>query len=96
MPLPSPAAAFGAMYVVEGSTLGGSVIARHVERALGLRPETGCVYFRSYGSATGRMWKAFRTRLMAMSSPAVDDVIVGSAQRTFGVMQSWLSEGRAR
>jgi heme oxygenase len=96
MPLPSPAAAFGAMYVVEGSTLGGSVIARHVERALGLRPEAGCAYFRSYGSATGRMWSAFRTRLMAMSSPGVDDVIVASAQRTFDVMQGWLCEGRAR
>lgn len=95
MPLSSPAAAFGAMYVVEGSTLGGAVIARHVERSLGLGPETGCAYFGSYGAATGRMWTGFRNRLLRLSSPEADEVIVASAQRTFEVMQGWLCEARA-
>jgi heme oxygenase (biliverdin-IX-beta and delta-forming) len=49
MPLQAPAAALGSMYVVEGSTLGGAIIARNVERALGLTMDTGCAYFRSYG-----------------------------------------------
>ena len=47
MPLPSPAAMLGSMYVVEGSTLGGAIIAREVERTLGLDGETGCAYFKS-------------------------------------------------
>ena len=36
MPLPAPEAVLGSMYVVEGSTLGGTIIAREVERRLGL------------------------------------------------------------
>jgi heme oxygenase len=39
MPLPAPEAVLGSMYVVEGSTLGGTIIAREVERRLGLTPE---------------------------------------------------------
>lgn len=92
MPLPAPAAVLGSMYVVEGSTLGGMVIARDVERRLGLTAETGCAYFRSYGRDTAMMWKSFGAMLMAASSPEVDDLIVASAGRTFDVMHDWLCE----
>jgi heme oxygenase (biliverdin-IX-beta and delta-forming) len=94
MPLSSPAAAFGSMYVIEGSTLGGAIISKHVERALGVHPEAGSAYFHSYGPATGRMWTKFRARLLSLSSATMDDAIVASAQRTFAVMQTWLSEGQ--
>jgi heme oxygenase len=92
MPLPAPAAVLGSMYVVEGSTLGGAIIARDVERRLGLTAETGCAYFRSYGRDTAMMWKSFGAMLTALSSPEVDDLIVASASRTFDVMHDWLSE----
>src|SRR5579875_2795412 len=39
------AAFLGAMYVMEGSTLGGRFIARHVEAVLGLEPGQGDAYF---------------------------------------------------
>ena len=35
-PLETQADAFGCLYVLEGATLGGRVISRHIERALGL------------------------------------------------------------
>jgi heme oxygenase len=89
-PMRSPAEAYGAIYVVEGSTLGGAIIARQVEAALGFTSETGCAYFRAYGSALGPRWKAFQARLLAVSSPARDDLIVASAARTFSAMQDWL------
>ncbi|MCB5174533.1 biliverdin-producing heme oxygenase [Microvirga lenta] len=92
MPLPAPAAVWGSMYVVEGSTLGGAVIARDVERRLGLNAETGCAYFRSYGRETAVMWKSFGTMLLTASSPEVDDLIVETANRTFDVMHDWLCE----
>jgi len=92
MPLPSPAAALGSMYVVEGSTLGGAIIARDVQSRLGLTAETGCAYFRSYGRETALMWKSFGAMLLAASSPEVDDSIVESARRTFDVMHDWLCE----
>jgi heme oxygenase (biliverdin-IX-beta and delta-forming) len=92
MPLPAPAAALGSMYVVEGSTLGGAIIARGVERALGLTVDTGCAYFRSYGRETAFMWRSFGAMLLAASSPEADDLIVDSARRTFDVMHDWLCE----
>jgi heme oxygenase len=91
MPLPAPAAVLGGMYVIEGSTLGGAVIAREVERRLGLTAETGCAYFRSYGRETASMWKSFGAALLAASSPQADDLIVETAKRTFDVMHDWLN-----
>ncbi len=93
MPMPSPAAVLGSMYVVEGSTLGGAIIARDVERRLGFGPETGCAYFKSYGRETALMWKQFGAKLLEASSPEADDEIVETAQRTFDVMHDWLCEG---
>jgi heme oxygenase len=92
MPLPAPEAVLGSMYVVEGSTLGGAIIAREVERRLGLDAETGCAYFRSYGRDIAAMWKSFGTVLLEASSPEADDLIVQSAQKTFDVMHNWLCE----
>jgi heme oxygenase len=90
MPLPAPEAVLGSMYVVEGSTLGGAIIAREAERRLGLTPEAGCAYFRSYGRETAAMWKSFGAVLLEASSPEADDVIVASAQKTFDIMHDWL------
>jgi len=92
MPLPSSAAVLGSMYVVEGSTLGGAVIAREVERKLGFDAETGCAYFRSYGRDIAVMWRQFGAMLQEASSPEADDVIVATAQKTFDVMHGWLCE----
>lgn len=92
MPMASVAAAYGALYVVEGSTLGGTIIAKQVERSLGLTAEGGCRYFRSYGPDLGPMWKAFGRRLLELSSPGFDEAVVASANRTFEVMRLWLAE----
>jgi heme oxygenase len=92
MPLPAPEAVLGSMYVVEGSTLGGAIIAREVENRLGLTAETGCAYFRSYGRDIAAMWKSFGAVLLEASSPEADDLIVGAAQDTFTVMHHWLCE----
>jgi heme oxygenase (biliverdin-IX-beta and delta-forming) len=92
MPLRAPEAVLGSMYVVEGSTLGGTIIAHEVERKLGLNAETGCAFFRSYGRETAAMWKSFGAVLLKASSPEADDIIVASAQKTFDVMHHWLCE----
>ena len=43
----------GAMYVMEGSTLGGQLIARHVELVLGLTAGQGNAHFRGHNERTG-------------------------------------------
>lgn len=83
--------ALGAMYVVEGSTLGGRILAKRVERTLGLGPAGGCAFFRSHGAEVGRMWRDFGARLLAVSSPSIDDRVIAAADRTFAQLQSWLT-----
>lgn len=94
MAMESKADAFGAMYVIEGSTLGGMIIARHIDRKLGPPAASACSYLRCYGVDLGRMWKAFGSHLLALSAPGFDDEVVVSAHRTFTVLQPWLSSPR--
>lgn len=61
--LPTPAHALGAMYVMEGATLGGQVIQRHISSALGLSVGRGLSFFSSYGDRAGAMWAGFRALL---------------------------------
>lgn len=53
----------GILYVIEGSTLGGKVIFKHVQKALGLDQNNGASYFYGYGEKTGDFWKSFMIQL---------------------------------
>lgn len=52
--------AFGCLYVLEGATLGGQYISRHLA-TLGIGPASGGHFFNCYGAKTGEMWKSFQT-----------------------------------
>ncbi|GMA15430.1 heme oxygenase (plasmid) [Deinococcus metallilatus] len=75
--------ALGALYVLEGATLGGQVITRHLRRTLGLTPESGSAYFHGYGPATGRMWQAFGEALDGQVALDDEARVIGGAQKTF-------------
>jgi len=84
------AEAFGSMYVMEGSTLGGRFIAPHVAQRLALTPGIGNAYFDGYGLRTGSMWNAFR-EIAAASVPALHhDDAVKAAIATFESLHAWL------
>ncbi len=55
--------ALGALYVVEGSCLGGQVLYRMLESSLSLKQATGASFFYGYGEQTGVVWKAFTALL---------------------------------
>ncbi len=76
----------GAMYVMEGSTLGGQYIARHLEEVLGLTAGEGDAYFRGYGERTGEMWRAFKAVLSEVPEAQADSVIA-AAKAMFGVFR---------
>ena len=59
----SVSAIFGSMYVLEGSALGGQVIARSARETLGLGPENGAAYFNGHGRHTAARWAEFRQLL---------------------------------
>lgn len=77
--------AFGCLYVLEGSTLGGQIIAREVYKHLGLTPENGCRFFSSYGAEVGPMWKSFGRYLetWCAANEARRDEVLESAADTF-------------
>ena len=82
--LDSHAKAFGALYVIEGATLGGQVIKRHLEQHLKITPENGGKFFSGYGEMTGKMWKEFcMTTTIFAEKLGDDDPIVQSARDTF-------------
>ena len=86
-------ARYGCHYVLEGATLGGQVIARHLRATLGIGPETGGRFFAGYGDRSGPMWQSFRNALAHFarqsSSPAA---IVAGAIDTFACMRRWCAE----
>jgi len=76
--------AFGSIYVIEGSTLGGQVISRHLKEHLGLTPENGGAFFASYGPKVGPMWKQFGEAVTAFAGDGThDEEIVEAATETF-------------
>ena len=55
--------AFGALYVMEGSTLGGQIIKIMVSKQLGIPENYATSFFNGYGNETMKMWTAFQQLL---------------------------------
>ncbi|MEO5860462.1 MAG: biliverdin-producing heme oxygenase [Pyrinomonadaceae bacterium] len=84
--------AFGSIYVIEGSTLGGQVISRHLKEHLGLTSENGGAFFASYGSKVGPMWKQFGEAVTAFAANGEnDEEIVQAAKQTFDSINKCMS-----
>ena len=89
--LSTTARVFGCLYVLEGATLGGQIVTRHLADTLAVTAEYGGAFFRGYGEHTGSRWKAFGTQLTAFASRSgSDDEIVASANETFETLDRWL------
>jgi len=81
----------GCLYVIEGATLGGQIITRHLHANLGLRPSSGAAFFDGYGAQTGSQWKAFCAMLSATAGKTgSQDNILASANQTFETLDNWL------
>lgn len=89
---PTAAAAFGGMYVLEGSTLGGQIISKHLSTVLGTAVAGKTSYLSAYASQTGTMWKSFLQLLCeAGASNNNEDEIIDSAVNTFSLLNNCLS-----
>ncbi len=92
--LPNSTAAFGAVYVIEGATLGGQVIARQVIPALALSPKRGCRFFSGYGADTGGRWRETRdsiaAHLASVDAPGAPTAMISSAKDTFSLIEDAL------
>jgi heme oxygenase len=71
----------GALYVLEGSTLGGQVISRHLEKHFGWKDGRGYSFFLGHGAHTGERWREVVKTLE--SRPDAGNQIVFGAHHTF-------------
>lgn len=71
----------GRMYVLEGSTLGGTVIYKQLQPILNFTPEKGGRYFYGYGPQTGVRWKTFTDRLstLAVAENETENILKGAS-----------------
>jgi heme oxygenase len=85
----------GCLYVLEGSTLGGQLIAREVQTRFGVEEKTGAGFFHGYGSQTGVKWREFCTsvRIYAAGGKS-QSAIVHSARSTFELLESWMRQAK--
>jgi heme oxygenase len=90
-PLASAAQQLGCMYVIEGSTLGGTHIARHVLPRLGIDHNRGGAFFNSYGASVGKNWRALLAALESRIITTADRAAaVSGACDTFAALSQWL------
>lgn len=82
--------AVGAMYVQEGSTLGGRHIARMISSKLGNASEA-LTFFHGYNEKTEEKWKNFKAFLNSnFTTESEQGQVIDGAKRTFEKMQVWI------
>ncbi|HST59070.1 MAG TPA: biliverdin-producing heme oxygenase [Longimicrobium sp.] len=94
-PAPAPmdaAAALGALYVLEGASLGGRIIHRRVAGPLGVTPEHGAAYYHGYGERTGDRWKEFGRAVTRFADDTGSGPrVVAGAVDCFAALEAWLA-----
>lgn len=84
--------ALGVLYVLEGSTLGGRIIRRHLQRSIGIASDAGCAYYTGYGEDTGPMWKALgRAIEERVKESGSAEPVIASARATFIALNKWMT-----
>lgn len=87
------AQAFGCLYVLEGSTLGGRVITKILHEALQIDERSGASYFNGYGAFTGDKWKLFcQTLLQYGEQGGKEEAMIEGANATFSTLTKWLND----
>ncbi len=79
--------ALGALYVLEGSTLGGKIIAKTITEKLGSTEALS--FFKGYGPETGPMWKKFTQYLALPLDQQAAETVVYTATETFRRFGTW-------
>jgi heme oxygenase len=89
----NPGETMGALYVIEGSTLGGVQIARALAPLCEPLAGRGRSYFLGYGERHGAQWRAFVQQLDDCAKTASDESsIIRGAATTFREFETWMKE----
>jgi heme oxygenase len=83
--------ALGALYVIEGSTLGGKIISQMIQQHLNITDDGGLSFFNGYGDNTQPMWDTFKASLNTAVKTQDDEVVVvNAANETFSKFKQWI------
>ena len=86
------AQSLGALYVLEGSTLGGSVICKLLRKEMGESAPELFVFFNGYGEETMDMWTKFKDKLNNYTDDAaIQQQMMAAANETFIKFKNWIS-----
>lgn len=89
--LSQPSDIWGTLYVVEGSTLGGRIVARRLVDLYGPAMKSACHFFSSYGQDTSSRWLTFQKKLCARAhSDSFRRGTIEAACRLFASLERWL------
>ena len=84
--------ALGCLYVLEGATLGGQIIARELRARFGLDDNHGAAFFSGYGAETGMRWKEFGATVNnCVSIQETEEFAIESARDTFITLDRWIA-----
>ena len=82
---------FGCLYVLESATLDGQIVLRHLNRTLGITPESGGAFFNSYGGQVITRWRDFGLQLKAYAAkPEVEEAVTRAAIDTLVRLDQWM------
>lgn len=84
--------AIGVLYVLEGSTLGGTIIASMIGKQLNIPVDNGFSFFNAYGERTKSMWEEFRSWLNENRDDQEKERIITAATETFVTFKTWLRQ----
>ena len=85
--------AFGCLYSLEIATLGGQMVARHLNRALGVGPGSGCSFFDSYGDQAVSMWHDFSQQIKKYAvTGEIEEAMIRAAIETFIRLEQWMTD----
>ena len=84
--------AMGAMYVIEGSTLGGKIISKMIGQKLAVGEDV-LSFFNGYDDNTDHMWTSFKQALNRQAQNHTEaDVVIKAANETFLQFKNWIKQ----
>lgn len=88
----TPASSLGALYVTEGSTLGGQIITKMIAKQLKLSSVKGFSFFNAYGPDTYKKWESFKRLLNHPREENEKKEMMMAAIETFSTFNKWISD----
>ena len=86
------ASSLGALYVTEGSTLGGQIITQMITKQLGIGDRVGFSFFNAYGADTLYRWQNLKSIINRSRNEQEENEMIDTAVATFSTFNDWLSD----